>query len=105
MHITNCEDVNQETGKRNKQSVDTTEAVHCKTEVRSKSSYLNPAPQLINEWLFTAQSSARFEGKVKRNHGRNPDGATSYKADETLISHSTPSEPIDGGSGQRSEDD
>ena len=105
MHVTGGKNVNQQTDESDKQRINATEPIHGQTEVRAKTSDLNPCPQVIHDRLRCPQGAIRFEGQKESSDGGQADGSTGDDADELLVAQPPANEPIDCGAGKRREDD
>src|SRR6266542_1257377 len=105
MHVASGKNVNQQTDEGDKQRINTAEPIHGETEVRAKTSDLNPCPQVIHDRLSCPQGTVRFESQKESNDGGQADRSTGDDADESLVAHPAANEPVDYGAGKRSEDD
>src|SRR5690242_6627762 len=105
MHVADGEDVNQKTDEGDEERVSSAETIHREREVGVKRTDAQPGPDVIEHGHFSAQRALRIESEIKRDDGRDRDGAAGDRADESFVAHAPADEPIDSGAGERCEDD
>src|SRR5687768_5886577 len=95
MHVTDGEDVNQQSDKRDKKRVRAAQAIHRESEVSSKRADLEPGPDVIEQRLLATKCAVRFERKIERNESRDCDRAARNQTNKSFVAHMPPNEPID----------
>ena len=65
MHVTDSENVNQETNKRDEERVSPAQAIHRERDVSMEVADAQPRPEVVQQRLFRAQRAVRVEGEIE----------------------------------------